>query len=181
MILIVDMNYKKDSLGFYEFVNPIISIIKNKEKYEIKHYSEIYEKDLQKYKKIIVSGSPLKDNKFIECPRKFKWIKTIKIPVLGICAGMQAICVAFGLKIEKCSEIGMIKIKTTAKNPLFSSDFSAYALHNFAPKINTKDFKIIAESEKCIQAISNEKRQIYCVLFHPEARNKEIIENFLMI
>ena len=41
MILVVDMNWKKDSLAFNEFVMPITSVIEPFEKCVVKHFSEI--------------------------------------------------------------------------------------------------------------------------------------------
>ncbi len=40
MILIINLCKKRDSLGFKEFVKPVITII-NEGDYEVKHYSEV--------------------------------------------------------------------------------------------------------------------------------------------
>lgn len=175
MILIVDMNCKKDSLGFYEFVMPIASLVKN---YKAKHYSEINQEDIDNSEKIILSGVPLKDNEFMKDIEKFDWIKDCDKPVLGICAGMQIIGLMFNSYLKKCQEIGMKEIKTTKENPLFSSSFRVYELHNFTIE-PSKDLEVLAKSEKCIQAVKHKERNIYGVLFHPEIRNKEIIERFV--
>jgi GMP synthase (glutamine-hydrolysing) len=172
MILIVDMNCKKSSLGFYEFVMPIASVVKE---YETKHYSEV--KDVDDFEKIILSGVPLKDNEFMKDVKKFDWIKDCGKPILGICAGMQAIGMIFNSTLKKCQEIGMCEIETVKKNPLFSSSFKAYELHNFSIE-PSKDLEVLAMSDKCIQAIKHKEKNIYGILFHPEIRNREIIERF---
>ena len=41
MILVVDMNWKKDSLGFYEFVLPIVAIAKTQDECSVKHFLEV--------------------------------------------------------------------------------------------------------------------------------------------
>ncbi len=57
MILVVDMNWKKDSLAFNEFVLPIVSVIQPFEKCEVKHFSEITPADLDACSKVILSGT----------------------------------------------------------------------------------------------------------------------------
>jgi GMP synthase (glutamine-hydrolysing) len=178
MILVVDMNFKKDSLGFNEFVSPIVSIAEALDECVMKHYSEIRQKDARNCGKIILSGTALKDNATLKQTEKFEWIKDCDKPILGICAGMQTIGLVFGARLEKCLEIGMTQITTLAINPLFSSSFKAYSLHNYSiqPSLG---FDVLAESIKCVQAVKHKEKAIYGVLFHPEVRNKEIIQNFI--
>ncbi len=175
MMLIVDMNREKNSLGLHEFVIPIASIVREFSDYEIKHYTEV--SGTKKYERVILSGVPLKDNRFAEDPQKFEWIKTCEIPVLGICAGMQVIAIIFGSSLIKCQEIGMTDIRTLRDNPLFSGEFRAYELHNYSVEPSC-EFEVLAKSEKCVQGIKHRKKEIYGVLFHPEVRNREIIRKF---
>lgn len=175
MILIVDMNYEKDSLGLYEFVMPIASAVKGVQEYEIKHFSEL--RDIGRYDRIILSGTTLKDMEFSRNLDKFEWVKTCGAPILGICAGMEVLGLIFGSKIEKCQELGMGSIETVRKNPLFSSKFKAYELHNFSIKPSEK-FDILARSKNCVQAFKLKDKNIFGVIFHPEVRNREILERF---
>ncbi len=180
MILIVDMNWKKGSLGYYEFVESLIAVIGNKEKVIVKHYKEIEIDDIADIGKIILSGNALQDFEFLKEPDKFEWIKYVDIPILGICAGMQAIGVAFNLPLKCNLEIGMIQIGSILDNALFSSNFKAYALHNYAVEPST-DFEVLARSAQCVQAIKHKQKSIYGVLFHPEVRNQDILERFMML
>jgi GMP synthase-like glutamine amidotransferase len=176
MILIVDMNFKKNSLAFSEFVLPIARIVSPIEEYEAKHYSEVG--SVEKYSKIILSGTTLKDMQFSRDLEKFAWIKECKKPILGICAGMQVIGLVFGSKLSKCQEIGMKEIETTKENIMFSSKFKAYELHNFSIK-PSDDFFALAKSDKSIQSIKHKKKDVYGVMFHPEVRNNDMIERFV--
>ncbi len=178
MILVVDMNFKKDSLGFYEFVSPIVNIAEELEECIVKHYTEVTPKDLRNSGKIILSGTALKDNVTLNQTSKFKWMKDCDKPILGICAGMQTLGLVLGGRLQECLEIGMTQVETLKANPLFSSRFNAYSLHNYSIQ-PSDEFEALAESAKCIQAIKHKQKDIYGVLFHPEVRNQEIIQRFI--
>lgn len=175
MILIIDMNFKP--LSSLEFVEPLKTIVKKFDDCETKHYTDTIE--LEKYDKVIISGTALKDNNYFK-PELFKWLIDFQHPVLGICAGMEILGILFGSKLIKCKEIGMQKITTIRENLLFSSDFNAYELHNFSLD-PSEDFEVLSISENCIQAIKHKEKEFYGLMFHPEVRNKEIIHRFLSI
>ena len=178
MILVVDMNWKKDSLGYYEFVLPILAVAEKQEQCSVKHYSELTSQDLEECSRVILSGTTLKDNATLAEPEKFGWLKTAEKPVLGICAGMQTLGVVFGLVLPKCLEIGMKEMITLRDNPLFSGSFRAYSLHNFSVDAS-EDFEVLAESATCFQAVKHKKKPLFGVLFHPEVRNEGILKNFI--
>jgi GMP synthase (glutamine-hydrolysing) len=180
MILVVDMNFKKDSLGFYEFVSPIVAIVEELDECIVRHYLEVKQEDLGECRKIILSGTALRDNVTLNQPDTFEWIKDCGKPILGICAGMQTIGVVFDARLEKCLKIGMVQVTTLMANPLFSSSFKAYALHNYSIQ-PSPEFDVLADSAKSVQAIKHKHKEIYGVLFHPEVRNKEIIHRFIRV
>jgi GMP synthase-like glutamine amidotransferase len=180
MILVVDMNWKRDSLAQNEFVQSIVSAVQPQEKCTIKHYLDIKPDELGEYGKIILSGNTLKDHEAIKHVDKFCWLKTFDRPVLGICAGMQIITLAFGEQLSPCLQIGMTEIETVKENPLFEGKFSAYTLHNYS--VSPSDtFEVLAQSSRCIQAVKHKQKDIYGVLFHPEVRNLDIIKRFLIL
>jgi GMP synthase (glutamine-hydrolysing) len=178
MILVVDLNFKKDSLGFYEFVSPIVAIVEELDECVVRHYLEVKQENTRSYSKIILSGTALKDNATLNQPDRFQWIRDCGKPILGICAGMQTLGVVFGARLEKCWEIGMVQVTTLMANPLVSSSFKAYALHNYSIQ-PSPEFDVLADSAQCVQAIKHKNKEIYDVLFHPEVRNKEIIQRFI--
>jgi len=180
MILIVDMNYRKDSLGIYEFVLPIASIVKNFEEYTIKHYSELSQADIDKCTRVILSGNALRNKQSLTRTEDFTWIRKCEKPFLGICSGMQTIGIVFGSSLKRCLEIGMQRIITVKENPLFSSSFEAYELHSYSIQ-PSKELDVLAESESCVQAVKHKKKDMYGVLFHPEVRNREIVERFAVL
>lgn len=180
MILIVDMNYKKDSLMLSEFVLPIASVVNLFQESMIKHYLEIDEKNIENFDRIILSGTALKDNQTSQHPENFGWIRECEKPILGICTGMQTVGLAFGCRLKESLRIGMTQIRTVKENPLFSLTFRAYELHNFVLE-PCEAFDVLAESEDGVEAFKQKKKQVYGVLFHPEVRNTEIIERFLLM
>lgn len=180
MILIVDMNWKRDSLGCDEFVQPIIEVVKTQSVWNAKHYLEVTNEDLDRCDKIILSGTALKDTATLSQLGKFAWLKETEKPVLGICAGMETIGLVYRMRLTPCLEIGMTLISATRQNPLFSCDFKAYSLHSICVE-PTPDFEIWAKSSRCVQAIKHKSRGIYGVLFHPEVRNQEILRKFVQL
>jgi GMP synthase-like glutamine amidotransferase len=180
MILIVDMNWKKDSLASYEFVLPIVSAIQTVEKCIIKHFSDITGSDLASCSRVVLSGTALKDHATLKEVDKFAWIRTFDKPILGICAGMQTISLVFGEPLITCLQIGMVEITTIKENSLFQGVFKAYALHNYSVGARQR-FEVLAQSTKCIQAIKHKDKNIYCVLFHPEVRNQEMLKRFVQL
>jgi|TARA_Y100000310_G_scaffold326771_1_gene392122 GMP synthase (glutamine-hydrolysing) len=173
MILIVSTCQEK--LNELEFVTPIVELVGE---CEVKHYTEVT--DVNDYEKIIICGTALQDNQLIEEIDKFSWLKKTEKPVLGICAGMQVIALTFGEKLINLQEIGMIEVNIKKENLLMKKNFSAYALHNYTVE-NLDEFEILAESKQTSQVIKHKNKPIYGTLFHPEVRNKEIINNFLEI
>jgi GMP synthase-like glutamine amidotransferase len=178
MILLIQTN--KDPLHFYEFVKPVEDIlVKNKIKGFIKKYDCIKPRDLIKADKVIITGTSLKDNDFIDQIKKFNWIKEYNKPILGICAGMQIISLIYNSKIKSKTEIGFYKEKFTKEFLGLINEQEVYHLHNNYSTL-PKDFTQFTNS-KIPQAIKHNNKKIYGVLFHPEVRNKEIIKNFISI
>ncbi|MBN2420707.1 hypothetical protein JXB27_00340 [Candidatus Woesearchaeota archaeon] len=180
MNLLIDLT--SDSLSSLEFVNPIKRIVESvKEEAEIIHCTKLEDEGskqkINSASRIILCGTALKDNKFQEDYEKFNWIKDYKKPILGICAGMQVIGLVYGAKLIAMKEIGMTQI--LVKDTIFQDTmFSAYELHNSSITL-PEGFTEIAYNDKGMQAIKKDK--IYAIQFHPEVRNRKLIENFLKL
>ncbi len=148
--------------------------------------------DYDKIKGIILSGGPstVTKKKFQTIP---KIIFTKKIPVLGICYGLQLIAKLHGGKIKsskKKREFGRAFI-FKKKNSLltknfFSSKTSVWMSHQDAVVKIPKSFQIIAYTKDSkLTIIENRKKNIYGVQFHPEVTHtdngKRIFRNFLFL
>jgi GMP synthase (glutamine-hydrolysing) len=183
MILIVDLCYREGSLSAYEFVKPVAGIVRRSGfPLQIRHRSRFARPDLGAAERIILCGTALRDNAFAGSPASFAWMKEVRVPVLGICAGMQAMALAFGGSLTPAEEIGMTEIRCTCPDPLLEGHgrFTAYEVHGtgVAPPAS---FPVLAESDCCVQAIRHPDLPFYGILFHPEVRNEWVVERFLTL
>lgn len=187
-IFLVDTSYKKDSLYSDEFVLPVARALDYK--CSVIHYSEITENDLEKFEKIIICGTSVKDEKYLDDIDKFSWLKKFDKPVLGICSGMHIIAKVFGIKLQKDkSETGMRNVKVRSENDLITKDIEAYCIHNYSVSDESvrktvkesNGFRVLASSDECIHGIKHNSKPFYGVQFHPEVRNAAIIERFISL
>jgi GMP synthase (glutamine-hydrolysing) len=161
-------------------------------------YSEILNikelKDLKNFDKIrgiILSGGPATVTKktFPNIPNK---IFNKKIPILGICYGLQLIAKKFGGKIKsesKKREFGKVLLKKYKKSRLTKGFFikntaTVWMSHQDGVYKLPKGFKKIAfTSSSSFSIIENSNENIYGIQFHPEVTHtingKRIIENFI--
>ncbi|MCM8789436.1 MAG: glutamine-hydrolyzing GMP synthase [Candidatus Omnitrophica bacterium] len=141
-----------------------------------------------KPKGLIFSGGPasVTDKK---SPLPDKGIFKLGIPILGICYGMQVIAKMQGgrVKYSKGREYGKVELFIDDNRNLFShlpGNLTCWASHSDYVTKLPPGFHISAHTiNNPIAAISNPKRKIYAVLFHPEVTHTEkgnqIISNFL--
>ena len=175
MILII--NSSKEKLHYYEFVKPIEDILKkNRVAFFTRKYKEVNEKDLREAGKVIICGTSLKDFDYSRNIDRFEWIKDFDRPILGICAGMQIISLMFGGKMKKETEIGLHKKNFVREFLGINGEREVYHLHNNYSTL-PENFESFTDGE-IPQAIKHRTKPIYGVLFHPEVRNKEMIEEF---
>ena len=88
----------------------------------------------------------------------------------------------FGGKLMKKKEIGYYSEDFQENFLGLKGNCEVYHLHNYYIKFSLlKDFKIFCENNGVVQAVKHMKKSIYGVLFHPEVRNKSLIENFVKL
>lgn len=142
---------------------------------------------LKSYDGIVISGGPLLLTEALSMYYLdyFKFIKSYKKPILGICLGHQIIGIKYGAKIYLGNEIReMQKIaflkddKLFAKvenNSLFKEDHTEYI-------DLPSDFILLATSKNCAnEAMKHNKKPIYGLQFHPEISGDEgkmLLKNF---
>lgn len=181
MIVLLDLCYRPHSLGEDEFVRPIADIVRCcGYPYEICHFTEWDSIIKDNVDAVILCGTPLKDNRFAEMTECFAWIPESPVPVLGICAGMQALILAYGGSIRENPEIGMTAVHCIVSgDPVFREmKWTAYELHRFST-VPGSSFIPLAKSGACIQAVRHQSDPVYGVMFHPEVRNTWVVERFL--
>lgn len=176
MILVISTCAKK--LHELEFVKPIEDIlIKDKIKFKTIHYSKLTINLINKSSKIIICGTSLADNQFIKNIRYFEFIKNYNKPILGICAGMHILGLVYGEKLKKEKQIGSIEIEFIEPFLNMKGKHQVYALHGLYTEFPSKEF-ITYVYHSCPQAVKHKSLPYYGVLFHPEVRNKKLIEEF---
>jgi GMP synthase (glutamine-hydrolysing) len=137
------------------------------------------QEDLEESKKVIICGTSLKDNDYLNHLDKFGFVKKLDKPILGICGGMQIIGKAFGSELEKTDEIGQIRISFEKEFLGLNGEHNICSLHNHSINLS-EEFEAYAKS-KCVQAMKHKEKEIYATLFHPEVLNKRLIINFCLI
>jgi GMP synthase (glutamine-hydrolysing) len=190
------MQFHKDKIIIIDFGSQLTKLIARRVR-DLGVYSEIIQpKDLFRQKisdntkGIIFSGGPSTVTKknFQTIPMK---ILKKKIPILGICYGLQLIAKIFGGKInssKKKREFGRA-ILLSKKSSLLTNNFlktkkNVWMSHEDAVVKLPKNFHIIASTkESKLTIIENTKEKIYGVQFHPEVTHTEngnqIFKNFL--
>lgn len=164
---------------------------------EFNVYSEVKNPDisLEEIKKInpkaiILSGGPSSVNE-VAAPTIHKEIFDLQVPILGICYGQQIICKLLGGKIEaaKEREFGKAFIEINKNCPLFdgieNKTSQVWMSHGDRVINIPTGFEVTAKTDNApFAAISDEKRKIYAVQFHPEVVHtldgKQMLHNFAM-
>jgi len=139
-------------------------------------------------KGLVLSGGPASVvNK--KSPYPDKGIFKLGIPVLGICYGMQVICEMLGGRVKHTREreYGKVELFIDDNRDLFShmpGNFTCWASHgDYVTKMPAGFHTSSHTANTPIAAISNQKRKIFAVQFHPEVTHTEkgtqILSNFL--
>ena len=191
-------NINKDKVLIIDFGSQVTKLIARRIR-ELGVYSEIITprelaklKNYNNIKGLIFSGGPstVTKKKFETVPKK---IFKKKIPILGICYGLQLIAKLFGGKIKpsnKRREFGRAhlykKNSSLLINKFINHNRSVWMSHEDAVVKMPKNFKIVASTKDSkLTIIENTKDKIYGVQFHPEVTHteggKQIFKNFLFL
>jgi ABC transporter with metal-binding/Fe-S-binding domain ATP-binding protein len=179
-ILLIDLCFEKDSLSHYEFVLPIRDALERAGAYcDVRHYEEFASLEIARYDRIVLCGTALKDNEYAEHLHYFSWIKDCKKPILGICAGMQVIGAVYGGSIAANRAVGLEEIEIIRASPLLGEPrrIDGYHLHNYAVTL-PQELALLAGSVDAAEAFQRGDDPVYGIIFHPEVRNRWILERF---
>ena len=188
MILLID-NYDSFSYNLFQMVgeiSPNIKVIRNDEMSveEIKSLAPT---------KIIISpgpGRPEDAGVIIDVVKELGR----SIPILGVCLGHQAICMAFGATVTYAKELMHGKDSLT----YFDTDSTVFSglpnkskvarYHSLAASEDTipTDLKVVAKTDDGeVMAVEHRHYPIYGVQFHPESimteYGKEMLRNFISL
>ncbi|MGN0549924.1 MAG: anthranilate synthase component II [Acutalibacteraceae bacterium] len=186
MILLID-NYDSFSYNLFQLIGeiePDIKVIRN---------DEMTVEEIRNLKpdRIILSpgpGRPENAGVIIEAVRSLGK----DIPILGVCLGHQAICLAFGATVTYAKQLMHGKqsdVKFDTACPLFSHcpEIAPVArYHSLAADAGTipDELKITAlTSDGEVMAVQHKTYPIYGVQFHPESimtpDGKQMLRNFI--
>ncbi len=140
-------------------------------------------------KGIVFSGGPA--SVYAEgAPKVSPEVYRLGVPILGICYGLQLMCVQLGGEVEPAEEREYGHAVLTVREPgdLFygidSSDLKVWMSHGDRVKKLPDGFRVLAHSDNSpAAAVADFQRRFYGVQFHPEVAHTPcgvtIIENFL--
>jgi len=116
-----------------------------------------------------------------------------RVPVLGICYGMQALAAKLGGAVETSDhrEFGYAEVRLSGKDPLLSglakgdADLKVWMSHgDRVEKLPTGFAAIASSANSPLAAMADVKRKIYGLQFHPEVTHTEqgltIIRRFVL-
>ena len=188
MILLID-NYDSFSYNLFQMVGeiyPDIKVIRNDEMSveEIKNLAP---------KKIIISpgpGRPEDAGIIIDVVKELGQ----STPILGVCLGHQAICMAFGATVTYAKELmhGKDSLTYFDTGSVFFSSIPAKSrvarYHSLAASKDTlpSELKVTAKTDDGeVMAVEHSSYPIYGVQFHPESimteYGKEMLRNFILL
>ena len=139
-------------------------------------------------KGIILSGGPASIY-WKDSPKLDPQIFSLKIPILGICYGMQYMMNSLGGEVERTTkrEYGLATLNILETSGIFSevpTQTSCWMSHGDVTAKLPGGFAVTASTENTrIAAAENHKKRLYGLQFHPEVAHtpegKKMLRNFL--
>ncbi len=186
MILLID-NYDSFSYNLYQLIgtlDPEIKVIRNDE-------LTVSEIDALHPDLIVLSPGPGRPEDAGVCVQVVKELAG-KYPILGICLGHQAICLAFGADVtyaKKMMHGKQSNIHIVGDDPMFKQlqdNIPVARYHSLAADPNTipESLKVTAVTDDGeVMAVMSKNGLVHGLQFHPESimtpDGKRMIENLL--
>ncbi|HAZ91475.1 MAG TPA: aminodeoxychorismate/anthranilate synthase component II [Eubacterium sp.] len=188
MTLLID-NFDSFSYNLYQYIgelDPDITVIRNNE-------IDIDKIVSQGTERIIISPGPGRPE---DAGDIIKVIRELggRIPILGVCLGHQAICMAYGGVVGYAKRMmhgkqSLVKVDTDCALFAGCDEYIQVArYHSLAAEADTlpKELRVVAQTDDGeIMAVMHEDKHVYGVQFHPESImtpcGKKILKNFMAI
>jgi GMP synthase (glutamine-hydrolysing) len=147
-------------------------------------------KDLHfKPKGVVLSGGPY--SVYADgAPHVDPAVYALRVPVLGICYGLQEIVFGRGSKVISCEkkEFGKQTVNVTSTSRLFKGldhELTVWMSHGDQVYTLPTGFKTVASTDTApFAAIENESEKIYGIQFHPEVTHTpqggKLLQNFVI-
>lgn len=150
--------------------------------------NDVIKDDVLSFDAVILSpgpGMPNESTGMIDLLEKFN----SRIPILGVCLGMQAIGELLGGELynqEMVKHGVQAKVTRIKESLLFqgiNEEFNVGLYHSWALR-EKGDYSVVAKSDQgVVMAIENADRKLFGVQFHPESilteNGKLVLQNFL--
>ncbi len=138
---------------------------------EITHTFDNFDTDTTDFDLVILSGGSKyqlmgNEDKF---QKEIDFIKTTKIPIVGICFGYELIAIAFGATLKELSENkkGMYEVQVFDE-VLGKGIVRVYESHRWIVDTLPDIFEVLAVSNDGPEIIKHKEKIIYGLQFHPE-------------
>lgn len=171
--------------GVEEFTEPLARIIaQTGQSAVVTEYEELPLTDMHQYDGILISGSPRGNDIVAHHLPYFQWLKTISVPVFGICAGHHITGVLHGSQLirDREKEVGHYDVFIDQEDAIFQgipSPFTAHQNHHDSISL-PPDFILLAHTQQCANAMMKHwEKPIYTSQFHPETLNTQLLVNFI--
>ncbi len=192
-VLIID-NYDSFTFNLYQIVGEILKDINSKFIIDVIRNDELSVEEIKQraYDKIIISPGPGDpgDVKYFGVCGKFLTEIGQKVPVLGVCLGMQGIAHYFGGKVIRAKlpmhgKTSIIKHNGQGVFKGLPQGLEVMRYHSLVAEKRTvpKSLEITAQSNGEIMGLRHKRYPIEGIQFHPESfateGGREILANFL--
>jgi GMP synthase (glutamine-hydrolysing) len=196
------INLQQNKILIIDFGSQYTQLIARRVR-EIGVYCELVPYDVNSYfiekfnpSGIILSGGPdtVSQNDSARAPNV---VFDLKVPILGICYGMQTMAVQLGgeAKSSKKPEFGFAQIRSRNHSKLLTdindeinshghSFLDVWMSHGIEVTKLPKDFELIASTDNCLIAgFANNEKNYFGLQFHPEVthtkQGTQILERFI--
>ncbi|HEX13944.1 MULTISPECIES: anthranilate synthase component II [Desulfurella] len=186
MIVLID-NFDSFTYNLYDYLKHFddVEVILNNAKID-------NIKNVKNLKGIVISPGPSHPKNALLSLDTIEYFSS-KLPILGICLGMQSICYVYGKTIRKAKTImhgkvdRIIPISDSILFKNISQPFLGVRYHSLVVDNVYNDFEVcaVSSSDNEIMAIENKDIGLYGLQFHPESYQTKdgltFIENFVRL